>query len=158
MMDKPKTIFDYIAHTLMVFGFTVAVFLPMVLLFGNIAQEESILFSMGSKGLAVSSLAQLLLLSACIVFFRFLFFTEKIIRKASVVSRTVAMISCTVIVIILFVILFRWFPATMPVAWLSFGVCFVACFAFSWLVSSCKDRLENKKMAEALKNMKNSEE
>lgn len=155
-MDKPKTVFDYIAQTLMVFGFTVAIFLLLTLILGNIAQDESTLFSMGSKGIAVSSLAQLFLLSAFIVFFRFLFFTEKLIRKASVVVRTVAMISSTVVLIILFVVFFRWFPAAMPIAWLSFAVCFVICFALSWLVSAYKDRLENKKMAEALKKMKES--
>ena len=155
MMERPKTFFDYIAQTLMTFGLTVAVFLLLTLFLGNAAQEVSTLFSLGEKGVSVASLAQLLLLCACIVFFRFLFFTETIIRKAGVAARTVAMLFCTVVLILLFVIAFRWFPAKMPLAWVSFGVCFVVCFLLGALVSSCKERLENRKMADALEKMKN---
>lgn len=155
MMDRPKTIFEYLSQALMTFGFTIAIFIPLTLLLGNIAQEESSLFSLGSQGLSASSLSQLFLLSICVTLLRFLFFTEKIIRKASLVSRTVAMISSTVILIILFVVVFRWFPASLPIAWLSFGVSFLVCFVLSWLLSSYKEKLENKKMAEALIKMKN---
>lgn len=153
-MDRQKTVFDYVAEVLKIYGFMVATFLPFVLCFGRISREVSALFSLGTAGLSVSSLAQLLLLSVCLVCLRFVFFTEKVIRRAGLLFRSVAMISSVVLVIILFVVVFRWFPARMPIAWLSFAVCFAVCFLLSLLILSCKERLENRKMADALEKMK----
>ncbi len=157
-MEKQKTFFDYGTQALALFGFTAAVFLIFAVLFGDIAQEVSTLFSLGSRGLSLSTLAQLLLLSVWIVCLRFVFFTETILRHAGVVARTVGMISGTVVSIILFVVAFRWFPADMPLAWLSFFLCFSVCFVLSFCIASYKDRLENRKMAQALEQMKNRAE
>lgn len=153
-MDKSKTIFDYIAEAFMIFGFTVVVFLLFSVCFGNIANEVSSLFALGAAGLSLASLAQLFFLSVMIVLLRFVFLTDSIIHNKSIVFRTVALASCILLLIILFVIIFDWFPADMPIAWLSFGISFAVCFVLSFLLSSYKEKLENKKMAEALEAIK----
>lgn len=157
-MDKSKTFFDYIAEAFMTFGITVAAFLLFSVFFGNIANEVSSLFALGTAGLSLASLAQLFFLSVMIVLLRFVFLTESIIHDKGIVFRTVALVSCILLLIILFVILFDWFPADMPIAWVCFGISFAVCFVLSFLLSSCKEKLENKKMAEALERIKQETE
>ena len=149
-MDKSKTVFDYISEAFMIFGFTVAVNTLLSACLGDIAKDAGTLYVLGKTGLSVSSLAQFLLLSVLIVLFRILFLTDLVIRKKGIVFRNVAMVSCVLILIVIFVFVFEWFPADMPLAWVSFAVCFV----LSLLVSSYKEKLENKKMAEALEKIK----
>ena len=157
-MEKPKTVLDYIAETFSVFGLTVTVCVLLALLLGDKARDFSTLFSLGSKGLSAQAMAQLLLLSAGTKFFRFLFFTDKIIRRGSLPVRIAAMILCTVGLAVLCIVVFRWFPANMPEAWIGFCGSSVLCFISGFVISSYKERLENKKMADALEKMKKGEE
>ena len=156
-MEKPKTIFDYAGDVLKIFGLTTALFLLFVRLFGADAQDVSTLFSLGRSGISIAALAQLLLLCALIVVLRFVFFTEKIIRRAGIVLRVAAMAAGTVVLIVIFVTVFGWFPTDMPLAWICFAVSFLLCGSLGALISSCKERLENRKMAEALEKMKDAD-
>lgn len=153
-MEHNKTFFDYIAKIFFVFGFTVMIFIVLTVVFGNVAKENSTLFALGNTGLAISSLVELFLLSSCIVFFRFLFLTDTLIKSLSVTLRTVALVSSIFVLVILFIVIFHWFPVDLPIAWFSFALCFFVCFVLSLVITSYKDHLENKKMQDALDKMK----
>ena len=86
--------------------------------------------------------------------FRFLFFTDKLIKNLSITLRTVAMVSSTFVLVVVFVIAFGWFPFDLPIAWLSFAVCFFVSFVLSFAITACKDKLENKKIQDALDKVK----
>lgn len=153
-MEERKTIFDYLEQIFLEFGISVAALCVLCLLFGESAQEISSMFSFGSGGLSVSTLLQFLLLSGLLTVIRGIFFTDGIIKKMSEVWRTIWMLFFTVLMIGIFVLLFRWFPANQWLPWVMFFLCFAISFVTSVAVVHCKEKMENKRMEEALQNLK----
>lgn len=153
-MEKEKTIFDYMGQVFVIFGGTIVILNVFCLLFGESAQNFSTMFSMGSEGLSVATMIQFLLVSVLITFWRFLFFTDKIIKNLSLAIRTVGMFIAVVVTIVLFVILFGWFPVGFWQAWLGFFVSFLISVAASVGVSVLKEKSENEKMTKALERLK----
>ena len=157
-MEERKTIFDYIGQVLIIFGITICILNVFCVLFGEDAKEYSTMFSLGKEGLAVSTMLQFLLVSACTVANNFLFFTETFIKNMTVPVRTVCMVVVEVAVMAVFIIVFGWFPTDMWLPWVMFIICFAICFVLSLAFTVIKTRVENRKMEEALKRLKSEEE
>lgn len=68
--------------------------------------------------------------------------------------RICLMLLCSVLVIVLFIILFKWFPVQMWQAWVMFVLCFAICFGASVWIMSVKNRMENEKLEENLEYLK----
>lgn len=153
-MEKEKTIFDYISQVFVIFGATVLILNMFCLLFGKDAKEVSALFSLGNQGLSVATMLQFLAMSVFITVWRFLFFTDKVIKNLSLSLRTAGMFTAVVLTIIVFVLLFSWFPLDDWKAWLGFGVSFVISVGISLGLSTLKEKTEEEKMARALERLK----
>ncbi|MBP3460724.1 MAG: hypothetical protein J6K58_16140 [Lachnospiraceae bacterium] len=153
-MEEKKTIFDYLGQVFCVFGIAMTIMAVFCLLFGEESKEISTMFALGNKGLSVETMGQFLGVTAFIVGLRFLFFTDVLIKTMSIFMRTLLMLISVVAVIGVFVYCFGWFPVDMWQAWLMFLVCFGISFAVSLLVMSWKEKLENRKMEEGLKKLK----
>lgn len=153
-MEKEKTIFDYISQVFVIFGATVLILNMFCLLFGKDAKEVSALFSLGNQGLSVATMLQFLAMSVFITVWRFLFFTDKVIKNLSLSLRTAGMFTAVVLTIIVFVLLFGWFPLDDWKAWLGFGVSFVISVGISLGLSTLKEKTEEEKMARALERLK----
>lgn len=153
-MEEKKTIFDYLGQVFCVFGIAMTIMAVFCLLFGEESKEISTMFALGNKGLPVETMGQFLGVTAFIVGLRFLFFTDVLIKTMSIFMRTLLMLISVVAVIGVFVYCFGWFPVDMWQAWLMFLVCFGISFAVSLLVMSWKEKLENRKMEEGLKKLK----
>lgn len=156
-MEAKKTIFDYIGQVFLIYGVTILILNVFCLLFGDSATDVSTMFALGSSGLSVQTMLQFFGVAICIVFLRFLFFTDVIIKKMPVVIRTVSMVTSVVIVIAVFIWAFRWFPVNMWQTWAMFFLCFGVSFAISMAVTTLKERMENRKMEEALARIKREE-
>lgn len=156
-MEERKTIFDYLAQVLIVFGFTMLVITIFCLVFGDSAKDFSAMFALGSKGIPVEIAFQFLGVSVLIVGVRFLFFTDICIKKMAIWLRTICMLTAAVIIIAVFIIAFHWFPVNMWQPWAMFFVCFGISFLGSYLVMVIKERVENKRMEEALQRLKERE-
>ncbi len=157
-MEERKTIFDYIGQVFMIFGITICILNVFCVLFGEDAKEYSTMFSLGKEGLAVPTMLQFLLVSACTVANRFLFFTETFIKNMTVPVRTVCMVAVEVAVMAVFIAAFGWFPTDMWLPWVMFILCFIICFMVSLAVTVIKTRVENRKMEEALERLKREEQ
>ena len=153
-MEKEKTIFDYISQVFVIFGATVLILNMFCLLFGKDTKELSTLFSLGDQGLSVATMLQFLAMSVFVTVWRFLFFTDKVIRNLSLSLRTAGMFTAVVLTIIVFVLLFGWFPLDDWKAWLGFAVSFVISVAMSLGLSTLKEKTEEEKMAMALERLK----
>lgn len=153
-MEKEKTIFDYISQVFVIFGATVLILNMFCLLFGKDAKEVSALFSLGNQGLSVATMLQFLAMSVFITIWRFLFFTDQVIKDLSLALRTAGMFTAVVLTIIVFVLLFSWFPLGDWKAWLGFAVSFVISVAISLGLSTLKEKTEEEKMAKALERLK----
>lgn len=153
-MEKEKTIFDYIGQVFVIFGVTVVILNLFCVLFGEDAKEISSLFALGSNGISVSTTMQFLFVSTMVVALRYLFFTDRIIKNMSVPARTGAMYFAIIVFVMICNWGFDWFPTDMWQAWLGFVLSFGACSIISTFTVVVKDRLENKKMQDALERMK----
>ena len=156
-MEEKKTIFDYLAQVMIIFGFTMLVLNIFCLIFGNAAKDISAIFELGDQGIPVEISLQFLCVSALVTGGRFVFFTDVIIRKMSIWLRTICMLTFVVMIIAVFVIIFDWFPVNMWQSWAMFFVCFGLSFLGSCLVVTVKEKVENKRMEEALRRLKEKE-
>ena len=156
-MEEKKTIFDYLAQVMIVFGFAMLVLNIFCLVFGNSAKDLSALFSLGDRGIPVEIALQFLCVSALITGARFVFFTDVIIQKMPIWLRTICMLFLVVIIITAFIVIFHWFPVTMWQPWTMFFVSFGLSFLGSCFVVTVKEKMENKRMEEALQRLKEKE-
>lgn len=157
-MENRKTVFDYLGQMLTVFGFSMVVLNAFSLLIGEDARSISTIYSLGSEGISVTTSLQFLGLSACITGFRFVFFTDGIIRQMSVIMRTVCMFVSIIVLVAVCAFMFDWFPVDMWQAWAAFFLTFAICSAASLLLMALKEKAENRKMEEALNRIKEKQE
>lgn len=153
-MEERKTIFDYAAQVFIIFGFSIAVLNLFCIVVGEYAQDASAIYSMGKEGLSTATMMQFFGVSVCITGFRFLFFTDRIIRQMSITVRTVCMLLAIIALIVLCTLMFGWFPVDMWQAWMGFLVTFGVCFVGSMTITQLKEKTENRKMEEALQRLK----
>ena len=156
-MDEKKTIFDYLSQVMIVFGFAMLVLNIFCLVFGNSAKDISVLFELGDQGIPVGITIQFLCISVLITGVRIVFFTDVIIQNMPIWLRTICMLSFIVIIIAAFIIIFDWFPVNMWRPWAMFFVCFGLSFLGSCTVVIVKEKVENKRMEEALRRLKEKE-
>lgn len=156
-MEERKTIFDYIGQVFMIFGFTMLILVAFCLLFGESAKGYSTMFSFGKEGIGVETMLQFLLASIFTVTLRWLFFTDTLIKDMTVVFRAVGMVLSEVLVIVVLILIFGWFPADEWLPWVMFFLSFALCFAVSVTVTVFRERMENKRMEEALERLREKE-
>lgn len=68
------------------------------------------------------------------------------------------MLTAVVAIIAVFVTAFHWFPADMWQPWVMFFICFGISFLGSYIVMMIREKVENKRMEEALQRLKEREE
>lgn len=157
-MEERKTIFDYLGQIFVTFGFSILTLNIFCVLVGDGAQDVSTIFSMGKEGLSVTTMMQFLGVSAVITGLRAFFFTDKVVKSMSVVARSACMLTSIVALVVLCAVLFGWFPVTMWQSWAGFFLTFGLCFVGSMCLMTLKERMENRKMEEALQKLKAKED
>lgn len=157
-MEERKNIFDYVGQVFQVFGFTISVLSLFCLWFGEDANVYSTMFALGKRGLSVATLLQFFAVSVCITALRFFFFTDVILKKMSVVWRTTGMFASILLVMAGFVVVCDWFPTDMWEPWMMFFLCFAVSAGVSTAVTILRERMENRRMEEALERLKHEEE
>ena len=156
-MEEKRTIFDYLAQVMLVFGFSMLSLNVFCLAFGNSAKDFSAMFALGNQGIPVNISFQFLGISILIVGLRFLFFTDILIRTMPIWLRTICMLFLVIIIMTVFITVFHWFPTNMWQPWIMFFVCLGISFLGSCLVMFLKEKVENRRMAEALQRLKEKE-
>ena len=153
-MDKRFTVFEFLAQVFMIYGITTGLLNIFCMLFGNEAVGYSTIFSLATTGVSVATSLQFLLAVTIVIILRVVFMTDMLIKNMPLGARIAAMFVSVFAVIIAFVFLFGWFPATDPLAWIMFIVCFAVSCAVSVIISTIAERQENRKLDEALKRIK----
>ena len=155
MMEENKTIFNYISQIFATYGIIVAIFIVFSLVLGNAAKDYSSLFVLGSAGLSVKTLGQLLLLAVIISLGQIFFLTDRILKKMALLLRNILFFLLVMVVIIVFAVVFRWFPVTDGRAWIGFFTSFGVCTVISVVISRLEEQAENRKMEAALEKYRN---
>jgi len=156
-MEEKKTIFGYLAEVMIIFGFSMLVMDILCLIFGDSAKEISAMFELGNQGIPVKISFQFLCISVLNVGIRSVFFTDLLIKKMPLCLRTIGMLVSIIIIIAFFIIIFDWFPANMWQPWVMFFLCFGVSFLGSFFVMLVKEKMENRRMEEALQRLKEKE-
>jgi len=156
-MDEKKTIFNYLAQVMIIFGFAMLVMNIFCLFFGNSAKDFSSMFELGDQGIPVKIAFQFLIVSALIIGLRVIFFTDMLIKKMPIWLRTICMLVSIIIIISVFIVAFRWFPVDMWQSWAMFFICFSISFLGSYIIMAIKEKTENRQMEEALRRLKEKE-
>jgi hypothetical protein len=116
------------------------------------AQEVSTLFALGRAGLPYNSILQLIGLAFILAVFTVLLFSERFNIKMRFISRFVLLMLSALIATSIFGVVFKWFPANDPLAWiglvLSFVVCSVITSAFTLLYQRLVGKKYNKLLAD----------
>lgn len=152
-MDKKTTIFDLVGQIFIIFGFSIIFLIIFAYFFGDSGFGYSSIFALGTEGLTLSTLLQFLLTSTIIALLRQLFFMDGVIKNMSIPARTVGLFTSVIVMIVLFVWMFDWFPVNDWLPWVLFLICFAISSLGGYLISMLKEKATNKKMQEALERM-----
>lgn len=157
-MMKKDTVFDFLTHIMVVWGISVLSFCIFCPVFGESAREVSSIFRLGNTGIAVETLLQFLLLAILITVFRWLLFTDKLVKKFCIALRTAFMFAGTIAVVVIEAAVFGWFPMNQTKPWIMFLLSFVVCAVVSICISVVKEKSENRRMQDALERLKSEED
>lgn len=153
-MEQKKTIFDYIGQVFTIFGITIGILVVFCFLFGDEARTVSTIFSLGAEGIALRTILQFFITSVFITLLRILFFTDALIRRMAVPLRAGCMVASILLLLCGMNCFCSWFPVTMWRAWLMFFLSFGLSFVISVGVTTLRERLENRRMEEALERIR----
>ncbi len=158
MQEKKIFGFDFIARFLIIFAIAVIFVSVMGALEGDKTAEYSSMYRLGSSGIAFATLFQLGVATFVITVLSSLFFSERIFGKMMVVWRTVLMFFSIIVVIVICIIAFDWFPVDFLPGWIGFFISFGTCFAGSTIISVIKTRADSKRYGELLEHYKQQRE
>ena len=153
-MEQNKTIFNYIGQFFATYGIIVTIFIVFTCLIGENAKNVSSLYSLGSQGLSLDTLLQLLALAGIITLAQVTFLTDYWIKNMNMILRNVMFFVTICVVIGTFTAIFMWFPVNNIMAWVSFAISFTICTVISVFISKLHENAENKKMEQALAKIK----
>lgn len=152
-MEQKKTIFNYIGQLFATYGIIVTIFIVFVSVVGESAKDLSSLYQFGNQGLALNTLVQLLMLTCIITLARILYLTDQWIKNMNIVLRNILFFATICVVIVVFAVIFVWFPINDVRAWVAFAVSFVICTCICGFIK-LQENAENKKMEQALEKFK----
>ena len=155
-MIKKSTIFDYLIQIMVIWGISILSLCVFCSVFGEMAKGYSSMFQLGNSGIAISTLIQYLFLSIIVASLRWLFFTDVLIKRVSILIRSIMMFVSVILLIGIFAAIFQWFPVNDMKSWMMFFVCFFVCACISVVISAIKEKSDIKKMQEALEHLKES--
>lgn len=153
-MERKKALLDYMGHVLMIYGFTMACMVFFALLFGESAKEYSAFLALGRKGVTTEVMIQFLFLAIIIEALQASLGNEHILKFIPAKLKSICMVICVFITVVLFIMIFQWFPIGMWQPWAMFILCFVICFGMSAYLSIIKTKMENQKLSEGLERLK----
>lgn len=80
------------------------------IMIGDMASGYSSLFELGNQGFSIATLLQLFILAIIISVAQIAFLTDKWFKNLSIFLRNVLFLGIIVLTIVIFAILFGWFP------------------------------------------------
>lgn len=155
MMEDNKTIFNYIGQVFATYGMILFLFIIFGIMIGDNASGYSSLFELGNHGFSIATLLQLFILAIIISIAQIAFLTDRWIKNLSIFFRNVLFFGIVVLTIVIFAILFGWFPIDDVKSWIAFVLSFVVCTAISVAISRLEEQAENRRMEQALNKIQN---
>ena len=137
--------YSYFVQVFIIFSVAIMTISLLGLFVGDAAKGMSTLFSLGSRGIALSTIGQLFLMSLIIAALNTIILSDKLLKNVMMLWKIVIMLVLIIITIICFILLFGWFAIDNLYAWVGFAISFGSGFAISTMVMMIKTKLENQK-------------
>ncbi|WP_343210479.1 hypothetical protein [Anaerolentibacter hominis] len=150
--------YHFLGQIMITFSVTVLLLTLIGLFTGEEVKEISSLFQMGGKGIAFSTIFQILGSSVVIASLKVFFFSSRFFQNKMLLWKCTWMVICSIAVIVVFIILFDWFPIHFWQAWVGFFLSFFICFGVSTVIVMTKNRLEGKRYDRLLQEYKEKKE
>ena len=149
-MEDKKTIFYFIGQAFATFGIIVLIFIVLNLVIGESTEGYSPLFALGKGGISIPTLCELFLLAVLITIARAIFLTDRWILNMSMVLRNILFFLSVLFMIVIMIIVCKWFPVNDMEAWIGFVISFVLSMGISVGIMRLIEKTENTKMQKAL--------
>lgn len=157
-MDTRKTLLEYLATLMTLFGVCMLILGTLTFLVGDDARHVSAMFALGSAGIPIEVTFQYFALLAVITGARYVFFNERIIRHMRIGLRAACLGGSCMGFTAIWIVAFGWFPPGMWQPWLMTAASFGACFAVAVAISNLKERQDTAKLEAALARLKADKE
>ena len=118
------------------------------------AQDISNMFVSGETGFPYVVILQISGFSLVVAAFSVVLISGRFIKGMRLWLRIFLLFLSALLTFSFFAVVFKWFPAEDPLAWLGFVLCTVVCFVLSLCLSLLKFRLEGRKYDKLLANYK----
>jgi hypothetical protein len=129
------------------FGLLVAYFVPE-------SKNVSTLFALGHNGLTYSTIFQIACLALIIALIIEFLLSDRFFIKMRYLLRYFIFYISVFIATIIFVVAFKWFPVDNLIAWVSFTLSVIACYAISSAITFIILKKQTKKYNKLLENYK----
>lgn len=147
-MEKRIPVTQFITRTLTTFSIIMLFLLLVGPIVGDDAGKISTLFREGVKGIPYSVVLQALGVGLYTTAVRAIFMSNRLFKKMMVLWRTIWTFTVIFIGVGILSIVFGWFPANAPIAWVSYLLSFGAAAGLSALVMLLKTRYDNARVNE----------
>ena len=158
MEDKLLKKYRFVTQFMLIFSIMVLSILIPGSFMEKSAKEYSTFFAMAPHGISFASLWQMLAAAFGVTLIQNIIFETKVFQKMMTLYKTILMLACILILIIIFVLLFGWFPVDMAMGWISFIATFALCFIVSAAVMVTKTRRESQTYDRLLTEYKEKKE
>lgn len=155
-MENKKTVFDFLGQVLITFGITMIILASLCWVTGEAVRHEGVssMFRLGSAGIPLNTIAQFFTASFLITGMQYIIRSEWLTKRLPVFVRILCMVFGAIVIVVVFTLIFDWFPVNMWQAWAGFLICFGVCFMASVLLMRLKLKLEDRKLEEGLSRLK----
>jgi len=153
-MIEKLTLTKFITSILIAFSISILGISFFIFFWGDSAYGLSSMFQMGSKGIALPTLMQVLFCETLLVCSRGILFSKILFKHMRILWRTIFMLISFLLVTVACSVLFGWFPIQYPSAWISFFVSAFICVTMASLVMIYKTRKESVKYEKLLEQYK----
>ena len=150
MKIEKLSIYEFLGSLITQFGIQTLILIATTILFGDTAGAVSSLFQMGSAGIAIDTLLQFGFIALLITIIRYLCMSDIVIKKMMVLWRMVIMLFLILLVMVMAINRFGWFPAGYNMPWILFGAMFALSSAISSGVIILRTKLESWKYEKLL--------
>jgi len=118
------------------------------------AQDISTLFALKGAGLPYSGILQIAGLAFILAVFCVLITSDRFLVKMRFLLRFFLFLLAVFFTTSIFALIFKWFPVDNALAWISYILSSIICFAVSSIITLLKFKLQDKKYNRLLQNFK----
>lgn len=142
---------SFIRDTMNIFAVDILMLVAVTYFFGEEARGLSTMFQLGANGLALETIIQFFLSAAVIAGWRWLFFSQRILKNMMMLWRTLGMLFAVIVSMVGFIAVCGWFPVNNVEGWIGFIVSFAVCFGVSAGYMILKTHYQSRRYDELLK-------